>query len=130
VSDEIVRQTFGQSNKSQKQSSPASEVSTGNTGKRRATAEGAEPGNDIETEKAKRRKLLTEYKAECKLSGKHVNYRQIATDVNRRWNSRAQIDKWLACDPRYWGETDRLMREFLTREIRRLREARLYKPHP
>jgi hypothetical protein len=83
-------------------------------------------GPDI---KAERKKLRDDYKAECKLCGEQVNHPIIAHGSNPRWHSRTQIDKWLACDLRYNGEHDRLIRRFLTSETKRLRETRLKKLH-
>ena len=85
--------------------------------------------NDIEKCKAARKKLRDAYKAACKRLGRRVNHETIAHSVNGLWHSRTQIDKWLQCDPRYNGEPDRLIRQFLTREIQRLSETPLKKPH-
>jgi hypothetical protein len=75
-----------------------------------------------------RKALLEAYKTECKACSVHVTYEDIANGANKRWKSRTQIDKWLQHDPRYDGQTDRLIREHLTRETNRLKESRLNKP--
>jgi hypothetical protein len=61
--------------------------------------------------KAERKKLRDDYKAECKRSGVSVTDEMIAEAASRRWHSRANIQKWLACDPKYDGDPDRLIRK-------------------
>lgn len=80
-------------------------------------------GGDINIRKSERKKLRDEYKAECKRAGEHGDHIKIAKGASKRWTSRTQVDKWLQCDPRYDGEADRLIRDFLTREIKRLRDS-------
>jgi len=81
-----------------------------------------ELGSGLERRKAERMKLRDDYKAECKRCGVHVTYESIANGACPNWKSRSQIDKWLQCDWRYDGEPDRLIRQYLTREIERLRQ--------
>jgi len=61
--------------------------------------------------KAERKKLRDDYKAECKRSGVRVTDEMIAEAANTRWHSRANIQKWLACHPKYDGEPDRKIRK-------------------
>jgi len=68
-------------------------------------------GVAIETPKVQRKRLRDEYKAECKAKGVTVTDEMIAEAASPRWKSRANIQKWLSCDPKYDGEPDRLIRE-------------------
>jgi hypothetical protein len=64
------------------------------------------------------RKVLRDaYKAECKKAGVKVTDEMIAktanphTATNLGWTSRANIQKWLACHPKYDGRPDRMIRK-------------------
>jgi hypothetical protein len=54
------------------------------------------------------------YKAECKMRDVKVTDAMIAEAANAKWHGRTAIQKWLACDPRYDGEPDRLIRKVFT----------------
>ncbi len=69
-----------------------------------------ESRGNIESVRAGRRKLCNDYKAECRLAGVRVTDEMIAKAANPRWHSRANIQKWLACDPNYDGWPDRQIR--------------------
>jgi hypothetical protein len=81
-------------------------------------------GPDINERKAERKKLRDDYKAECKRAGVKVTDVIIAeaanptTPNNKGWHSRSNIQKWLACDPKYEGTPDQ-----------RIRNVFLKKPH-
>jgi len=64
----------------------------------------------------KRRVLRDNYKSECKQHGVIVTDAMIAEAANARWHGRTTTQKWLACDPRYDGEPDRLIRSVFTRK--------------
>jgi hypothetical protein len=68
-------------------------------------------GPNINGRKAERKKLRDDYKAECKQSGVKVTDEMIAEAANPRWHSRANIQKWLACDPKYDGVPDGKIRK-------------------
>jgi hypothetical protein len=85
---------------------------------------GTKMEDPLSAEKAARHRLIDEYKTECRRHGTHTNYEIIAHAVNKRWGSRTQIEKWLACDPRYGGEVDRQIRAYLTSETERLKKIR------
>jgi hypothetical protein len=80
-----------------------------------------EPAAPVSTERqdirAERRKLRDDYKAECKRAGLLVTDEMIAksanpsTSTNKGWNSRFQVQKWLACDPAYEGRADAIIRK-------------------
>jgi hypothetical protein len=74
-------------------------------------------------EKAERRKMIEEHRAECKRVGIDMNYAILAAAVNNRWRSRTQIEKWLACryGGEYGAEVERQIRGYLTRETERLK---------
>jgi hypothetical protein len=71
---------------------------------------------DLEAQKAERRHLRDEYGAECRRRGVRVTDEMISSAANPRWKSRTQVQKWLACDPRYDGEVDRLIRAVFTKK--------------
>jgi hypothetical protein len=81
----------------------------------------------LSAEKAARRRLLAEYKAECKRLDIRMTYESITRAANPGWKSRTQIDKWLACTyvGEYDREVDRRIRKHLTSEIERLKKIRL-----
>jgi len=66
------------------------------------------PPESLEAKKAERKAARDAYKAECKAAGVKVTDEMIARAG--RWTSRTQIQKWLACDPRYDGAPDQLIR--------------------
>src|SRR5262249_15811983 len=66
---------------------------------------------DIESQKAERKRLRDAYKAECKRAGVRVTDEMIAHAASKNWTGRTSVQKWLAADPRYNGEPDRLIRE-------------------
>lgn len=74
-----------------------------------------EPGasEDLDSRKAERRKLLSDYKAECRQNGVKVTNEMIAKAASPKWSGRTQIQKWTACDPQYDGIPDRLIRAAL-----------------
>jgi hypothetical protein len=84
----------------------------------------------LSAEKAARRRLLNEYKAECKWLDIRMTYESITRAVNPRWKSRSQIDKWLAYTyvGEYDREVDRRIRKYLTSEIERIKKLRLAGP--
>jgi hypothetical protein len=57
-----------------------------------------------------RHELLNNYKSECKQHGVRVTDRMIAEAASSNWHGRTAVQKWLACDRRYDGEPDRLIR--------------------
>jgi hypothetical protein len=63
-----------------------------------------------------RRVLRDNYKSECKTNGVRVTDAMIAEAANANWHGRTTTQKWLACDPRYDGEPDRLIRSVFTRK--------------
>jgi hypothetical protein len=73
---------------------------------------------------------MDEYKAECKRRGIRRTYRDIASDVNKRWGSRTQIEKWLTCKygGAYGAEVDRQIRDYLKREIAQFKTTPPNKP--
>jgi hypothetical protein len=81
-------------------------------------------------EKAERRRLTDEYKAECKQRDIRRTYEDIARDVNKRWGSRTQIEKWLACkySGQYGATVDRQIRDYLKREIAQFKTTPPNKP--
>ena len=66
--------------------------------------------------KKERRALRDVYKSECKQYGKRVTDEMIAEAATSTWHNRTAIQKWLACDPRYNGEPDRLIRNVFARK--------------
>ncbi len=84
----------------------------------------AEPPSREKSEPELRRELLDAYKRETKRHRIRVNHEMLAHQIKPSWNSRAQIDKWLACHPNYNGEHDRLIRKFLLSETERMRKIR------
>lgn len=74
-------------------------------------------GDNISTRKAERRKHRDDYKAECKRAGVNVTDLMIAeaanphTKTQKGWNTRDAIQKWLQCDPKYDGHSDRMIRD-------------------
>jgi hypothetical protein len=67
-------------------------------------------------ERTTRRALRDAYKTECFQHSIRVTDEMIATAACPRWHSRTQIQKWLACDPRYGGKADRLIRSVFTKK--------------
>jgi hypothetical protein len=80
-------------------------------------------------EGAERKKLRDDYKAACKRAGVKVTDEMIAeaanptTPNNKGWHSRSNIQKWLACDPKYEGKPDQRIRNVF------LRKPHLSKPY-
>jgi len=66
--------------------------------------------------KSERRALHQAYKAECSKQGVRVTDAMIAEAASSNWHGRTAIQKWLADDPRYAGEPDRLIRSVLARK--------------
>jgi len=81
-------------------------------------------GSGTESRKAERKKLRDDYQSECKRHGVNVTDEMIAkaanptTANNKGWSSRSNIQKWLACHPKYEGKPDQ-----------RIRNVFLKKPH-
>jgi hypothetical protein len=68
-----------------------------------------------EERKAERKALRDAYKAECKAAGVKVTDEMIGRAANSDWkDGRTAVQKWVACDQRYDGEADRLIRRVLT----------------
>lgn len=75
------------------------------------------PAGDALVEISKQRRLLRDnYKSECKQNGVTVTDVMIAEAASAKWHGRTAIQKWLKCDPRYDGESDRLIRKVFTRK--------------
>jgi hypothetical protein len=70
----------------------------------------------ISERRKERRGLRDQYKTECKLQGVTVTDKMIAEAASSKWHCRTTIQKWLACDPRYDGESDRLIRSVFVRK--------------
>jgi hypothetical protein len=64
----------------------------------------------IAERKAERRRLRDAYRAECCHAGIKVTDVSISEKANPKWTTRDPVQKWLACDPRYEGKADRLIR--------------------
>jgi hypothetical protein len=85
--------------------------------------EGRESGCDIDSRKAARRKLRDDYKAECRNLGVKVTDGMIAeaanppTPNNKGWQSRSNIQKWIACDSKYEGKPDQRIRNVFVKKI-------------
>jgi hypothetical protein len=63
-----------------------------------------------------RRALRDAYRSECKQHGVRVTDVMIAEAASSKWHGRTAIQKWLACDQRYDGEPDRLIRSVFARK--------------
>jgi hypothetical protein len=70
----------------------------------------------LDVRKAERRALRDTYKSECRTHGVKLTHPMIAEAAHKGWKSRTTIDKWLACDARYNGEIDRLIRNVFIRK--------------
>jgi hypothetical protein len=66
---------------------------------------------DVGDQKAERKRLRDDYKAECKKRGVKVTDAMIAQAANKKWSDRSNIQKWLALDPQYDGKPDRMIRK-------------------
>jgi hypothetical protein len=64
----------------------------------------------VKTKRELRRELREAYRFECKRAGVRVTDEMIAQAANSKWTSRANIQKWLACDPKYNGRSDDMIR--------------------
>jgi hypothetical protein len=94
---------------------PAARVATA------AAAEAADVAGAVhgpltaDQEMADRKKLRDEYKAACKAASVRVSEASLAHQIFPGWNDRSILNKWIHLHPRYNGEIDRRIREFLSR---------------
>ena len=80
------------------------------------TAERSAPTVNREAMKAERKALRDAYRAECRRAGIKLTDAMISEKACEKWTTRDPVQKWIACDPRYEGGPDRLIRRVLTQK--------------